>query len=571
MALAKLAAWSAIASAAISCFAVAESDGFLGNHVRPSSISLKLRAEEFQAAANAVMGCGTSAADLSSIQSLLEPMWAVLPKNRHGNVEWRMMRYVAHRYFMRKSGLLIRGLEPARKVNDSHFGEAEILHERVPGFVEVLRSGVLQDGGFSLPDATALVATLEQLIHESEVHTLERVYKENNLRFDAEVPSNKLFDVAEEYMVNWMLGEDPNTIHRAMRSHHILSEIIPKWDDVRHYATGAVRALVTAQQRAPRPGHSRAGFVGLHSFADAHEVVAGITRSFASYWDAECQSIKTALSNLDKSKTGRVSLVQFYGANSDGEWRFGESEGYLRELGALEEGPLGSKHILIANYLQGASNCIVARENYLVCCMNECEGYLHQIEDAVGGPVAKPELILSLVQNMTDFDDDAPSIDKSLKTQLERIASIHGGSVPIHGRLFAQWLHYVFPYECAFPHKAGTVKTTSIDEYGSKSYAETEEIESHAALRNEEMAAAAAGQVELESAAEMQWMSQWSEEEELQADYDFEFRDPRRRKIAMLYLGALVFLILVSVGGSVVFSGPGKACGDSDKPRAHFV
>ena len=31
----------------------------------------------------------------------------------------------------------------------------------------------------------------------------------------------------------------------------------------------------------------------------------------------------------------------------------------------------------------------------------------------------------------------------------------HGGKVPIHGRLFAQWLHYVFPRDCAFPYKSG--------------------------------------------------------------------------------------------------------------------
>ncbi len=31
------------------------------------------------------------------------------------------------------------------------------------------------------------------------------------------------------------------------------------------------------------------------------------------------------------------------------------------------------------------------------------------------------------------------------------------GRVPLHGRLFAQWMHHVFPRECPYPHVAGTV------------------------------------------------------------------------------------------------------------------
>merc|ERR1719160_744650 len=41
------------------------------------------------------------------------------------------------------------------------------------------------------------------------------------------------------------------------------------------------------------------------------------------------------------------------------------------------------------------------------------------------------------------------------KTQLAEIASLHDGQVPIHGRLFAQWLHFVFPHECPYPHMGG--------------------------------------------------------------------------------------------------------------------
>merc|ERR1719313_194924 len=44
-----------------------------------------------------------------------------------------------------------------------------------------------------------------------------------------------------------------------------------------------------------------------------------------------------------------------------------------------------------------------------------------------------------------------------LRSRLEEVASVHDGKVPLHGRLFAQWLHYTFPRDCPFPHLAGTV------------------------------------------------------------------------------------------------------------------
>merc|ERR1719188_1682577 len=34
---------------------------------------------------------------------------------------------------------------------------------------------------------------------------------------------------------------------------------------------------------------------------------------------------------------------------------------------------------------------------------------------------------------------------------MHAIAAKHGGAVPLHGRQFAQWLHFAFPLACPFP------------------------------------------------------------------------------------------------------------------------
>merc|ERR1740138_431828 len=77
--------------------------------------------------------------------------------------------------------------------------------------------------------------------------------------------------------------------------------------------------------------------------------------------------------------------------------------------------------------------------------------------------------------------DDPPVLQGKLTKQLKEIGEMYSGSVPLHGRLFAQWLHYAFPRECPFPHKMGTASTATPTEFGDSYLARNEEMEQHAA------------------------------------------------------------------------------------------
>eukprot|EP00415_Alexandrium_ostenfeldii_P002536 UN2536 len=137
--------------------------------------------------------------------------------------------------------------------------------------------------------------------------------------------------------------------------------------------------------------------------------------------------------------------------------------------------------------------------------------------------------------------DEPPHLDASLRSQLTQIAASSGGKVPLHGRLFAQWLHYVFPRECPFPHKVGSTVAMTPTEYGDTFIASKEEMHSHASDINATEAMAAMGKEEL------QWMSQWSHEEELIADYSATIRAPwESRHFAMV--GFLLCIVCGVVG-----------------------
>merc|ERR1719323_111524 len=94
--------------------------------------------------------------------------------------------------------------------------------------------------------------------------------------------------------------------------------------------------------------------------------------------------------------------------------------------------------------------------------------------------MATPKQIVAVVGNMSAqevLDDDfPPPLERSLLAQLDSIAKVHNGQVPLHGRLFAQWLHYLYPHQCPFPHKMGQASAITPAEYGDKAALTQEEM-----------------------------------------------------------------------------------------------
>jgi len=486
------------------------------------------------------------------------------------------LRYLVHRHFNRKSALHIRGFEPSRSGNAS-WGGADLLSQRVPAFVEsVLEAQHRAESGFSLGDAAHVVAALEQLIFDSESTLLEKSY-DRRARGQA-LDRDGINQVLENYMVYWLLGDDQESAEYLLWNRTLLEQSLPHWQSLVAFAKGQASALEHRRRSAPSAaraaGLSRPGFNALSprfSFEDAHSMAGEITKSFASYWEAQCDSMKMQLVEMDKHQTGRVPLSKFYGTGLDADWRFGESEEYLRELGALDETSWLGKQVIISNYIQAASNCIVSGQHYRVCCVNDCEVLLDEIERKVAAPTARPEAILAIVANMSSHitvdDDQPPHVDASLTAQLAQISEAHGGEVPIHGRLFAQWLHYVFPRECPFPHKSGVAASSSPAQFGTGHVATTEEMRRYASEANNSDLPAHMDREEL------QWMSQWSPEEELITDHlAHGLRAPWER--SGLAMGAALFLalaLMVSLGGGRTRGGSAGLLPTHRAGKSHFV
>merc|ERR1719321_596536 len=158
------------------------------------------------------------------------------------------------------------------------------------------------------------------------------------------------------------------------------------------------------------------------------------------------------LAEMDRYGTGRVKLADFYAASQGGAWQF-------LETSSAHLGP----QVIIPNYITGANNCISSSVYYSVCCLNECDGIFQHLEAHIKAPAASAaEVTRALEEGIALsplLSSTAPTEPRNLSAPLRdmllQVAAHHDDVIPLHGRLFAQWLHYAFPQECPYPHMSG--------------------------------------------------------------------------------------------------------------------
>jgi len=160
--------------------------------------------------------------------------------------------------------------------------------------------------------------------------------------------------------------------------------------------------------------------------------------------------------------------------------------------------------------------------------------------------MASPEEILQVLANTSiisnDLQQQAVPLSAALRSQLQEVARVNGGKVPLHGRLFAQWLHYLLPQECPFPHKTGEIAVLSPSKFGDQSFASAEEMTNHKSMT------AMIQNVSSNWDEQEEWLSQWKETEEELLSNSFHMQAPWER--ASQRSGVLIAfcLALVLVG-----------------------
>jgi len=504
--------------------AQAQSVNFLAKHAEKDLLS----------ALNEALGQGHGHKidNLEEISATLQPTFVAVPKNYLGRLAAPAVRYLVHNYFMQVHGWLIAGLEPHR--NNSATSAPDmlpVLAQKVPNYIENIVAAQWEKG-FDLEDVTVMVALIEHLILNEGVQTLEGAYEVNDYSVHDALPDSSLDTVLTSHLLLFVYGNrrDPRNKTQHQLDRQRITATWPDWTKREMLAEDLHRNYAFSSESRASPFSER-----LFSFEEVTQIMATLNQQFGKFHDADCQTLKEGLVGLDSKSSGRVALGTFYRQRRVGYWHLLESQEYLRQLGALDESSPGrGPQVMIPNYVTAMSNCDAPSEFYSICCIHECTSLLNRIEVQLQKPTAKASQILQLVSGLSSPTIEAPrNLSAALVGSLEKVAHMHGGEIPMHGRLFAQWMHYAFPYECPYPHMTGTLNPLNPAQY-------MRETGGGPLVSGADLKKAVRTKVDEEFDA----MSMWTLEEEMRAGVSAEG----------MFLPALSTVMQVLVAGLIVLS-----------------
>jgi len=407
------------------------------------------------------MGSGTWAQRAGEIERKMSKTFQALPKNTYGRLAPPTVRYIVHNYFQKEHGWLIEGLEPTSRANVSEVHAAHIIQNKAPALLEAILEERQDQRGLTLSDAVAMMAALEHLIFDESIVLLERAYALNEFHPGDALDAPGLHEVLRSYLLLFEEGQSADlydgTLHRNIKSRYSTEAGWHQWHKIVDYESDVQQDYDFVNRMNTNPFVSRK-----YSFEEASQMVMNLAEGYGKWQNADCRDMKEHLMGLDTRGSGRVPLDVFYKSEPGSAFEFTESREYLKDVGALDESLKGNPSVLIANYIAGPSNCIASNAYYSVCCLSECEHLMNDIEAHTRGPTATQQQLLTLLANMSSSTVDAPRIfSPDMIKRLSQIADQNDGTVPIHGRLFGQWLHYAFPYECPLPITGQSALTPS--------------------------------------------------------------------------------------------------------------
>jgi hypothetical protein len=455
---------------------------------------------------------GNAANRVRLLEAIMKPMYVALPKNEHGNLGHSTVRYALHRLFNLRHGWHIAGL--GRHAETANLtSPVGVLKDQVPAYIQNIFEKRLGDKGLGLQELSVMAATMEHLIHQEAVGKLGDVYNLYDILPTEAVNETKADELLDTYMMLYIIGgKIPKVdLTEAVALTEGMPEIFSGWRETQALVR-RFRSNLTSDPQSP--GRGRLSF----DFRELSQVVAVVGEEYGTFQDIDCRNLKHILMGMEFRGTGRIKLPDFYKPSlddMDGNWQFQENVGYLRVLGALDESDPDDVSVIIANYLHSQANCIATSGFYSVCCKDECEGLLGHVEEKLAAPEASATTISAIVQNLPSSTVSSPrDLSPTLLKRLDQIATEHGGTVPIHGRLFAQWMHHAYPRECPFPHLSGTASQLEGQDYNVGSIEDPDGL-NHLATEEEMRQIVSSAKDITELAGSSEELLTWSHDEEL--------------------------------------------------------
>jgi len=318
---------------------------------------------------------------LRSIEDDLRPMYTALPKGEEGLLELATVRYALNRFFLKKYGWFVKGLEAGDAWNST--GATTVLKARASSYILALFEEHLHGKGMGLHELVVFAATLADLVHAEAIGQLSYIHDAKRLSKTGPISRDEADSAIADFLVMYLLGGSRfvGSDIPAMKAQ--LKEQYPDYPETDMWMKDLRQTYDLAQESRRNP------FVQHPSnFDESQEFVLEFSHRFGSFQNIECHSLKRRLTDMEFMGTGRVRLAEFYSNALSGGWEFMDSIEYLRNQGALDETDPERPTVVIPNYLNSKMNCLTASDYYALCCLNECDAILDKLEAKVAAPFA---------------------------------------------------------------------------------------------------------------------------------------------------------------------------------------
>jgi len=444
----------------------------LGSDIHKEELERALGSSVHSAVHPVRSGNSLATSKLKIVRTAIAPYLNSVPKTVDGRYPPSVVRYMVNRYFIHKYAMKMKGMEDFLS-NTTKVSDSVLLQKKLPSYANGALQAYLDTIGYVEDDIVMLIATIEQLINDDILESIESAYKINNVPTTGNLDRSQMYSILHSFLVEAVLKSDYTNSDQHFNAKANISLIFPNWDTV----VGLLDDVVDADAHEAKAANpSQRGATRKYKFDNTVVLAQRAVEEMGPWLDRECKAMQEPLVEMDPQETGRVRLFDFYAYSNDGA--FVESEAYLRQIGALDESsPSLGPQLMIPNYMQGANNCIEFGKYYSLCCMNECESMQRKLEEHIGKPSAPVTEISGAVQTVLgmdlnkwiahELDASDPRYNATLLDDLHRVAGIDGGEVHLQGRLFAQWLHFAFPRTCPFPYTSGTHNQPTADEFGA--------------------------------------------------------------------------------------------------------
>jgi len=395
---------------------------------------------------------GDHVADVATSNlAALQPLFNSLPKDESGGLGPSTVRYAMKRYFSQT----IKGFDPTSPAFNAM---AAVFVEEIPmdqaaAYMQHAIQTSKGSGSFGLTELSALAASIERLLESEQSERFNSALNLQSVEGD-ELDESNAETVLYNYMMSYVLGFDPaSQTPEELEAHkETIWEIFPNWGQVWSSTKAALTEALAGRKALTRAEVEDVAMTASEKVSKTHQ-------------ETGCPAMQKTLLKFEEGGSGRVALTNFYKAASEGyNWHFQENRDYLRALAVLDETDKKTVRVVVQNYMLSQPNCIASSGLSSVCCVSECDGLLGKIEEEIGAPETEATRLIQIFEGaLSSSTVDTPRIlSPMLKQRLQKVADRHGGKVPLHGRLFAQWMHHAFPRECPYPRVTGAAQTAEV-------------------------------------------------------------------------------------------------------------